>query len=87
MGGWGMGWGGWVAMGLLLLLLVAGLVALALYLGRASGASPRTGPGTSPRQGGPERETAERILDERYARGEVDEQEYLHRRAVLRGER
>ena len=28
---------------------------------------------------------ADRLLDERFARGEIDEQEYLHRRAVLRG--
>jgi putative membrane protein len=27
---------------------------------------------------------AERILDERYARGEIDDDEFHHRRAVLR---
>jgi putative membrane protein len=29
--------------------------------------------------------SAQQMLDERYARGEIDEIEYLHRRAVLRG--
>jgi putative membrane protein len=29
--------------------------------------------------------SAQQMLDERYARGEIDEVEYLHRRAVLRG--
>ena len=28
---------------------------------------------------------AEEVLAERFARGEIDEQEYTHRRAVLRG--
>ena len=77
-GMWGMhGWGGWwgllVMLGLLLV-VVAGAVLLAVTLGRTGGGG--QGPGGTP---------ADRLLDERYARGEIDEQEYLHRRAVLRG--
>ncbi len=78
-GMWGMhGWGGWwgllVLLGVLLV-VVAGAVLLAVTLGRTAGGGPQ-GPGATP---------ADRLLDERYARGEIDEQEYLHRRAVLRG--
>jgi putative membrane protein len=39
-------------------------------------------------QGGgarPERSTAEGVLDERFARGEIDEEEYRRRRDALRG--
>jgi putative membrane protein len=79
--GWGMhGWGGWWGMLVLLLvlfLLLAGVVLLAVSLARSGGgAGSSREPGTS---------AADRLLDERYARGEIDEQEYLHRRAVLRG--
>lgn len=79
-GMWGMhGWGGWwgllVMLGVLLL-VVAGVVMLVVTLARTTGGGTSTAPGATP---------ADRLLDERYARGEIDEQEYLHRRAVLRG--
>ena len=35
-------------------------------------------------RGGPGRPSAESVLAERYARGEIDEREYVERRAVLR---
>ncbi|MFE7857173.1 SHOCT domain-containing protein [Streptomyces sp. NPDC057403] len=40
-------------------------------------------PGTPPR--GPGRSTAEQLLAERFARGEIDEDEYCHRLDVLHG--
>lgn len=70
--GWGPGWG-WHAVGHLLwwALLVAGIVAV-LRWARRQGTPPPTG--------------ADRALDvlrERYARGEIDREEYEERRRVL----
>jgi len=80
---WGMhGGGGWwvvLVMVGLVLIVVAAVAALAVSLGRSGSAAPggpATGTGSS---------AAGHLLDERYARGEIDEQEYLHRRAVLGG--
>ena len=72
----GMGGGGWVVMAVLMLafwaLVVGGLVAL-FRNRRPAGSDSGTTPGRS----------AENVLDERFARGEIDEQEYHARRAVL----
>jgi putative membrane protein len=57
-------------------LLVAGVVVLVRYFGSAS----RHG-GVRPGQSA----TPEQILAERFARGEIDEDEYRRRLAVLRG--
>jgi putative membrane protein len=55
----------------------------AQHPGSAHGPGPGGGPGTS--QGaGPS--NALRILEERYARGEIDREEYLQRRADLENE-
>ncbi len=71
----GIGPWGYVLMSLNMLvfwgLIVTGIVLLVRYLGRSGSAA---GPGS-----------AERILAERYARGEIDEQEYRQRLSVLRG--
>lgn len=75
MHGWG--WVGLALLALVLVLVAAAAVVLAVSLGR-SGSK-----GEPPPVGG--QSEADRVLDERYARGEIDEQEYLHRRAVLRG--
>ena len=70
MGMWGFG-----LMGLSTLLfwglLITGIVLLVRYLKSGGPASDRGGP--------------ERILAERYARGDIDEQEYRQRLQVLRG--
>lgn len=72
----GMGGGGWVIMTVLMLafwaLVVGGVVAL-FRNRRPAGSDSGTTPGRS----------AENVLDERFARGEIDEQEYHARRAVL----
>ncbi|SCG43491.1 SHOCT domain-containing protein [Micromonospora coxensis] len=67
----GTGMAGW--MWVWPLLVVAALVVLAVLVVRAVGAGPQPGGRRSARQ----------ILDERYARGEIDEEEYQRRRDSL----
>jgi putative membrane protein len=61
--------------------LIAGVVALVRYFGR-SGQPPEAPPPQTP----PASQTPEQLLAERFARGEIDEEEYQRRLAVLRGE-
>lgn len=63
----------WPLMFLFLALAIAGLVALILVIVRLA----RSGTGSRDSSG------ARRILDERYARGEVDDDEYRRRRDAL----
>lgn len=81
----GMGWGGWLLMLLLLLLLAGLVVGVVLVLLRSAGTGGPS-PVRPPEADGPGLASgAGALLDERYARGEIEEDEYLHRRAVLRG--
>lgn len=75
------GWAGWLGAGLIMLVLWTALAVLVVVVvrrlgGQRSGDAPRdTGAGDpSP---------ARRILDERFARGELSEQDYLRQRDVL----
>jgi putative membrane protein len=74
-GPWMTGWGS-VVMGiglvLFLALIVLGVVALVRYLP------------TTDRRSHPPRPAPEELLAERFARGEIDEREYLERLATLR---
>ena len=77
--GEGLSWWGYVLMSVSMVLfwgvVILGIVALVRYLGRS--AQPAgDGGGPSP--------SAEQLLAERFARGEIDEQEYQSRRAALR---
>lgn len=79
-GGWGWGYGmmggfGWIFMLLLLIIVVAIAVGLVrdLFLGLRAHRHGPGAPGSSALQ----------ILDERYARGEIDADEYKRRRADL----
>lgn len=74
----GMGVAGWLVMGLALLLLTAMLVGLLVALLRV----PRNGTGGALGVESPSR-TADQMLAERFARGEIDDEEYGHRLAVL----
>ena len=74
---WGNGWGWFFGM-LMMLLFWGGLVAVVVVLVRGSGRSdrgPRDSAGFDPLE----------ILEERYARGEISEEEFEERRRVLRG--
>ena len=82
--GWysGWGWGGWLGMSLLMLafwgLLAVGVVALVRALRR--GDQPRP---AEPMQARAPDANARTILDERFARGEIDADEYTRRRDLL----
>ena len=77
---WGQGMNGWgyalmsVSMVLFWGVVILGIVALVRYLGRSS---PSAGAGVP-------RPSAEQVLAERFARGEIDEPEYTSRLAALR---
>ncbi len=73
---WGMGWGGGMVLGpLLTIVLVVLLIALIIPFARGIGGG-----------GSPRARTARDVLDERYARGEIDREEYLRRRQDISGE-
>jgi putative membrane protein len=83
-GGWP--WGMWLFMGLFTV-VVAGLVVWAVVVLSQHRGGPQTGPLPPPAppippSAGPD---PKGILDERYARGEIDETEYRRRLAVLQG--
>ncbi|MFD9600926.1 SHOCT domain-containing protein [Streptomyces sp. NPDC059970] len=87
-GGWG--WGGWfvmtVVMVLFLALVITGIVALVHYLTSAHrGHRPGSAPPSGEYGWGGRR--AEDLLAERFARGEIDEDEYKRRLALLREQR
>jgi putative membrane protein len=80
--GWydgGPGWGGWLVMTLLIL----SFWALVIFGGLAVYRSMRRGDTSRPAGPG----DAERLLDERFARGEIDVDEYRQRRELLRSGR
>lgn len=82
----GWGWGGWFLMAVMMVvfwgLLITGVVALVRYAGGPRRADQPGGAGTPPEPG-----RAEDVLAERYARGEIDEDEYRRRLATLRERR
>ena len=75
--GWGVG--DWLAMVTMMVLVWGLLVALAVWLFRGS----RKQPGALGPQHVPSSQSADLMLAERFARGEIDEDEFTHRRAVL----
>lgn len=75
-GSWGIG--GWLAMSLMMLVVWGVPIVLVVWLVRGN-FRPGQSAGTTPPGSG-----AERVLAERYARGEIDEEEFTGRREVLR---
>jgi putative membrane protein len=80
--GWGWGWGGWILMGVVMVVfwaVVITLVVLAVrYLAADRG---RPAPPASAQS------RAEDMLAERFARGEIDDEEYRRRLTLLREHR
>lgn len=72
--GWGMGWGGWLVMGLFWVVLLALILFLVVRLLPTSGGGGQGQPGV---------DTPEEILDRRFARGEIDLETYQAQRAAL----
>lgn len=73
--------GQWLAMTLIMLLVVALGALFVVWLVRATGLSGRSSePPWEPRHA-----TPEEILSERFARGEIDEDEFARRKSLLSG--
>ncbi len=76
----GSGWGPWLGMGFGMILfwglIIAGGIALVRYIGSARDRRESDGSGGRP--------GAEHVLADRFARGEIDEDEYRTRRELLR---
>ncbi|WP_439381034.1 SHOCT domain-containing protein [Amycolatopsis lexingtonensis] len=68
--GW-MGWAGGIGMLVLMVLVLAALVSLVVVIARRAPQPPAAV------------DSAQRILDERFARGEIDQEEYERRRDAL----
>ncbi|MFF7408834.1 SHOCT domain-containing protein [Streptomyces lydicus] len=87
-GGWG--WGGWFFMAMIMVLfwalVIAGVVALVRYLTSGHNGHPGGPPPSSGEAGGVGRR-AEDLLAERFARGEIDKDEYKRRITLLREHR
>lgn len=76
-GGWGPG--GWIAMGLMMVVFWGLVAATVVYVVRSTGRHHETPAPPANADG-----DALRILDERFARGDIDTDEYTHRRELLR---
>ncbi|MDR6864665.1 SHOCT domain-containing protein [Phycicoccus sp. 3266] len=87
--GWyeGTGWGTWLVMVLVMVafwtLVVVGIVALLRWTASPRPATPPPGVAGASRPSSPD--PARAVLDERLARGDIDEAEYRSRLATLRG--
>lgn len=73
----GAGWGGWLAMTLGMVAFWALVIWAVIAMFRSD----------APARAGREADDPQRILDERFARGEIDEDEYQDRQSVLRASR
>ncbi|SFE81659.1 SHOCT domain-containing protein [Streptomyces mirabilis] len=87
-GGWG--WGGWIVMAMFMVLfwalVIAGVVALVHYLTGSRQGHQNSLPPSSGESGWGSRR-AEDLLAERFARGEIEEDEYKRRLVLLREHR
>jgi putative membrane protein len=79
MDGYDWSWGWILAMGAFVLLVIAGIVVALMFARRGSGH--QIAPGADPAGS---RSQAHTILEERFARGEIDEDEFRRRSEMLR---
>lgn len=80
----GPGWGGWLVMALTVVAFWGLLIVAGVAVWRAADRRGRADPGNRTESGD---RTPQQVLDERFARGEIDEDEYRRRREVLRSVR
>ena len=73
-GGWGPA--GWILMTMMMVVFVGGLIALVIWFVGSVGANPQA-------TQTPTIATAHQVLGERFARGEIDEDEFKRRRDLL----
>ena len=82
----GWGWGGWILMTLVMVafwgLVITAVVLAIRYLAGGGGHHNRVGGGSAPVGS-----RAEDVLAERYARGEIDDDEYRRRLTLIREHR
>lgn len=76
--GYGWSWGWVLAMGVVMLLVIAGVVLAVVFATRGSGRQIATGGDAAA-----SRSQAQAILEERFARGEIDEDEFRRRSETL----
>lgn len=76
MGGWGTGWFGGILMIVFWVLILVGLIFLIRWLIQSTGRDKTTGNGSN---------RALEILKERYARGEIDKEEFESKKKDLSG--
>ncbi len=76
---WGHGWGGWIFGPLMMIVFIALIVGVVVLVVRWLG-----GVGGGPAQGSKPKAALE-ILEERFARGEIDKDEFEDRRRALQG--
>ncbi len=76
---WGHGWGGWIFGPLMMIVFIALIVGVVVLVVRWLG-----GGGGGPAQGAKQKAALE-ILEERFARGEIDKDEFEDRRRALQG--
>ncbi len=74
---WGHGWGGWIFGPLMMIVFIALIVGVVVLVVRWLG-----GAGAGPAQGSKPKAALE-ILEERFARGEIDKDEFENRRRAL----
>jgi putative membrane protein len=67
--------GTWALMTVMMLVVFGGLVALVIWIARSAAPGPTT----------PTAPTPEQLLAQRFARGEIDENEFTRQRTLLRG--
>lgn len=79
-GDWGVG--SWIAMSLMMIVFWGGLIALVVWLVRSSHSERPADRANTDRAQNPI-DRGEEVLAERFARGEIDEEEFTHRRELL----
>lgn len=80
MWGHGWSWGGWVLMSVLMVLVLLALIAAVVVAIRYVSGSGTAGEGPT----GNVRQGPESVLADRFARGEIDDDEYRRRLSLLR---